>query len=78
MHDLEILELLFGLLGIGIVAIIAKVWKIPSIEQKLDSVIKETENNRGKIHRINNTLQHHEYRIDSLEKSREELKAKRS
>ena len=69
MIEFQYIEWLFGLIAIGIVAVLAKVWKIPLIEQKLDAVVRETENNRDKIHRINNTLQHHEYRIDALEKT---------
>ncbi len=72
MEDIEFVEWLFGLIAIGIIAVLAKVWKIPLIEQKLDAVVKETEHNRDKIHRINNTLQHHEYRIDALEKTKTE------
>ncbi len=72
MQDPEITEWILALLGVGIAAIIAKVWKIPSIEHKLDTVIKETDSNRDKIHKINNTLQHHEYRIDALEKTKTE------
>ncbi len=72
MQNPELTEWILALLGLGIAAIIAKVWKIPSIEHKLDTVIKETDNNRDKIHKINNTLQHHEYRIDALEKTKTE------
>ncbi len=72
MENVEFVEWLFGLIAIGIIAVLAKVWKIPLIEQKLDAVVKETESNRDKIHRINNTLQHHEYRIDALEKTKNE------
>ena len=69
MTEFEYVEWLFGLIAIGIIAVLAKVWKIPLIEQKLDAVVKETDKNRDKIHKINNTLQHHEYRISNLEKS---------
>lgn len=72
MQNPEITEWILALLGLGIAAIIAKVWKIPSIEHKLDTVIKETDINRDKIHNINNTIQHHEYRIDALEKTKTE------
>lgn len=72
MYELEFVEWLFGLIAIGIIAVLTKVWKIPLIEQKLDAVVRETEHNRGKIHKINNTLQHHEYRIDALEKAKTE------
>ncbi len=72
MQDPQIIEWILALLALGIAAIIAKVWKIPAIEHKLDTVIKETDNNRDKIHKINNTLQHHEYRIDALEKTKNE------
>jgi uncharacterized metal-binding protein len=68
MEQFEYIEWLFGLIAVGIIAVLAKVWKIPLIEQKLDAVVKETDHNRNKIHKINNTLQHHEYRISNLEK----------
>jgi hypothetical protein len=48
-----------------------RVWKIPTIENKLDNVVKETDNNRHRIHLINNSLQQHETRITLLEKSKE-------
>ena len=70
MTEFEYVEWLFGLIAIGIIAVLAKVWKIPLIEQKLDAVVRETDKNRDKIHNINNTLQHHEYRISTLEKSK--------
>ena len=72
MEQFEYVEWLFGLIAVGIIAVLAKVWKIPLIEQKLDAVVKETDHNRSKIHKINNTLQHHEYRISTLEKSQTE------
>tara|TARA_Y100000356_G_C11116554_1_gene212499 strand:- start:303 stop:533 length:231 start_codon:yes stop_codon:yes gene_type:complete len=72
MTEFEYVEWLFGLIAIGIIAVLAKVWKIPLIEQKLDAVVRETDKNRDKIHDINNTLHHHEYRISNLEKSKTE------
>ena len=52
--------------------VLLRVWKIPTIEAKLDNVVKETETNRNKIHDINNYVHHHETRITLLEKSEEE------
>lgn len=52
--------------------ILNRVWKIPEMEAKLDSVIKETDKNRDKIHDINNTLHHHDIRISALEKAKQE------
>ena len=72
MNNFELLEWLFGLIAIGITVVIAKVWRIPMIEQKLDAVSQETDRNREKIHEINNTLYKHEARISSIEKAIEE------
>ena len=55
-----------------IATVLARVWKIPQIEAKLDNVIQETEKNRDRIHDINNTLQNHETRITILEKTKQE------
>ena len=52
--------------------ILNRVWKIPEMEAKLDSVIKETDKNRDRIHDINNTLHHHDIRISALEKTKQE------
>ena len=61
------LYLITGMVGF----VLMRVWKIPTIETKLDNVVKETETNRHKIHAINNHLQQHETRITLLEKSKE-------
>lgn len=55
-----------------IATVLARVWKIPQIEAKLDNVIQETEKNRDRIHDINNTLHNHETRITILEKAKQE------
>lgn len=55
-----------------IATVLARVWKIPQIEAKLDNVIHETDKNREKIHDINNTLHNHETRIAILEKTKQE------
>jgi len=61
------LYLITGMVGF----VLMRVWKIPTIETKLDNVVKETETNRHKIHDINNKLQTHETRITLLEISKE-------
>lgn len=71
-ENLIAIEWMLGLIGIGIVAVLARVWKIPAIEQKLDTVVRETDKNREKIHDINNTLHAHDVRITSLEKAKQE------
>ena len=71
MSEFEYVEWLFGLIAVGIIAVLTKVWKIPLIEQKLDAVVRETDKNRDKIHDINNTLHHHDIRITNLEKAKE-------
>jgi hypothetical protein len=54
----------------GMVAfILVRVWKVPSIEAKLDNVIKETDRTRDGLHDVRNTLYTHETRITLLEKS---------
>ncbi len=72
MSEFEYVEWLFGLIAVGIIAVLAKVWKIPLIEQKLDAVVRETDKNRDKIHDINNTLHTHDIRITRLEKAKQE------
>ena len=72
MEDTIAIEWMLGLIGIGIVAVLARVWKIPAIEQKLDTVVRETDKNRDKIHEINNTLHVHDMRITTLEKTKQE------
>lgn len=71
MTEFEYVEWLFGLIAVGIITVLAKVWKIPLIEQKLDAAVRETDKNRDKIHDINNTLHHHDIRITNLEKAKE-------
>ncbi len=61
------LYLITGMVGF----VLMRVWKIPTIETKLDNVVKETETNRNKIHDINNKIQAHETRITLLEISKE-------
>ena len=62
------LYLITGMVGF----VLMRVWKIPTIETKLDNVIKETDTNRRSIHDMRNHLQQHETRITLLEKSKEE------
>ena len=69
MEEFTIVEWMLGLVGLGVVAVLTRVWKIPAIEQKLDTVVRETDRNRDKIHDINNTLFRHESRISALEKT---------
>jgi hypothetical protein len=64
------LYLITGMVGF----VLMRVWKIPTIENKLDNVVRETETNRHKIHNMNNTLYQHETRITLLEKSEEKAK----
>ena len=72
MEDVITIEWMLGLLGLGIAAVLARVWKIPAIEQKLDNVVRETDKNRDKIHHINNQLHLHDLRITNLEKTKQE------
>ena len=72
MEDVITIEWMLGLLGLGIAAVLARVWKIPAIEQKLDNVVRETDKNRDKIHHINNQLHVHDLRITNLEKTKQE------
>lgn len=72
MEDVLTIEWMLGLLGLGIAAVLARVWKIPAIEQKLDNVVRETDKNRDKIHHINNQLHVHDLRITNLEKTKQE------
>jgi hypothetical protein len=72
--DSQFIEFALVLLGGGIATVIARVWKIPQIEAKLDNVISETDKNRDKIHDINNTLHAHDLRISALEKTKQETR----
>jgi hypothetical protein len=72
MSDTMFVEFMLTLLGLGIATVIARVWKIPAIEQKLDTVIKETDKNRDRIHEINNTLHVHDLRITKIEEAKKE------
>jgi HD-like signal output (HDOD) protein len=65
------IEWVLGLLAIMIAAVLHRVWNLPAMVEKLENVGKETDNNRHKIHMINNTLHHHEHRISTLEKANE-------
>ena len=69
MEEFTIVEWMLGLVGLGVAAVLTRVWKIPAIEQKLDTVVRETDRNRDKIHEINNTLYRHDARIEALEKT---------
>lgn len=72
MTDTMFIEFMLTLLGLGTATVIARVWKIPAIEQKLDSVVRETEKNRDRIHEINNTLHVHDIRITRIEEAKKE------
>ena len=72
MTDTMFIEFMLTLLGLGTATVIARVWKIPAIEQKLDSVVRETEKNRDRIHEINNTLHVHDIRITKIEEAKKE------
>ena len=72
MEEVVTVEWMLGLIGLGIAAVLARVWKIPAIEQKLDNVVRETDKNRDKIHHINNQLHVHDLRITNLEKTKQE------
>lgn len=72
MEDILTVEWMLGLIGLGVAAVLARVWKIPAIEQKLDNVVRETDKNRDKIHSINNQLHVHDLRITNLEKTKQE------
>ena len=71
MPEAELIEYFLYLITGMISFVLMRVWKIPTIENKLDNVVKETDNNRHRIHLINNSLQQHETRITLLEKSKE-------
>ena len=72
MEEIITVEWMLGLIGLGVAAVLARVWKIPAIEQKLDNVVRETDKNRDKIHSINNQLHVHDLRITNLEKTKQE------
>ena len=73
MADGEMISYLLYLVT-GIVSfVLIRVWRVPSIETKLDNVSRETDKNRDRIHNINNTLHHHETRISLLESAKEKM-----
>ena len=72
MSDENLIAYLLYLVAGMVAFVLIRVWKIPTIEAKLDNVTRETDMNREKIHSINNTLFHHETRIQLLEKSEKE------
>ena len=72
MTDEQLIEYFLYLITGMLSFVLIRVWKIPTIETKLDNVMKETETNRHRIHSINNTLHHHETRITLLEKSKDQ------
>lgn len=64
---LGLVMLLCGMIGF----VLIRVWRIPSIETKLDLQTLEVNRHRNSIHNLNNTLFSHETRITLLEKSKE-------
>jgi len=71
MADGEMISYLLYLVT-GIVSfVLIRVWRVPSIETKLDNVARETDKNRDRIHNMNNKLYHHETRITLLESAKE-------
>lgn len=71
MADGEMISYLLYLVT-GIVSfVLIRVWRVPSIETKLDNVARETDKNRDRIHNINNKLYNHETRITLLESAKE-------
>lgn len=73
MADGEMISYLLYLVT-GIVSfVLIRVWRVPSIETKLDNVARETDKNRDLIHNISNKLHHHETRISLLESAKEKM-----
>ena len=64
-------ELLMVFVAATTSVILGRVWQIPSIQAKLEDVMKETDKNRDKIHDVNNTLHLHDIRISALEKTKQ-------
>lgn len=67
-----LIEYLLFLITAMVSFVLLRVWKIPTIETKLDNVIKETDSNKNRIRTIDNVLNNHETRITLLEKSENE------
>lgn len=67
--EIEVILALVLIIVAMLGTVLLRVWKIPMIEAKLDTVIKDTERNRQSIHQINNHLNRHEMRLTLLEKS---------
>ena len=65
-------ELLMIFVAATTSVILGRVWQIPSIQAKLEDVMKETDKNRDKLHDVNNTLHVHDLRISALEKTKQE------
>jgi len=62
------------LLAIGIVvamvsAVLYRVWAIPAIQQKIESLDKESHKTRDNMHDVRNILHEHELRISVIEKT---------
>jgi len=62
------LYIIAGMIGF----VLIRVWRIPSIEEKLTNVVRDTDRNRQHIHNIHQTLSHHETRMTILEKAKAE------
>ena len=67
-----LIEYLLFLITAMVSFVLLRVWKIPTIETKLDNVIKEKDSNKNRIRTIDNVLNNHETRITLLEKSENE------
>jgi len=65
---LGLFMLLCGMIGF----VLMRVWRIPSMETKMDLQTIEVSRHRNSIHSLNNTLFSHETRITLLEKSKKE------
>jgi len=76
MQGIQLESMVFEIIMVAVAAgtglILHRVWKIPTIEAKLDNVSNETDKNREKIHKLTNSIYSHETRISILEKAKEE------
>lgn len=68
----QIIIVFAGIIVAMLSAVLQKVWLIPAIQQKLESLSRESERQAKDIHSLAQTVQHHEARITILEKTKQE------
>lgn len=65
----DLLLLAIGIVAAMVSAVLYRVWAIPAMQQKLDSLDLEAKATRKNLHDVRNTLHNHDIRLTILEET---------